>query len=342
MTKRCIALYSGGLDSILVVKLMQEQGVEVVAVSFSTPFFGHDLLTDTQNRLEFHERTYGIRVQPYDFTQDIIEVVGSPRHGFGKHLNPCIDCKIRMLATARGMLEELGASFVVTGEVLGQRPMSQRRDAMNLIERESGLKDILLRPLCAQHLPPTLPERTGLVNRELLLDMAGRGRKKQMELAAHFGIDPGNVPSPAGGCLLADEQVGGKVRLTYDRFRPGLPTRADVMLDIAGRKFMLDKDTVLAVSRDEKENRVLASMIFPGNVFLKIADAPGPICIVRGTVSPENLKTAAAICLRYGKGRGAEGHSAVYGPDPSRMTGTLEAPVVSEDFCRRFQIDLGK
>ena len=342
MEKKCIALYSGGLDSILAVKIMQEQGFEVAAISFCTPFFGHDLLTDTSRCLEFHERAYGIRVQPYDFTREIIEVVASPRHGFGKHLNPCIDCKIRMLATARGMLKDLGASFVVTGEVLGQRPMSQRRDTMNIIEKESGLKDILLRPLCAQHLPPTLPERTGLVNREQLLDLAGRGRKKQMDLAESFGIDPGDIPSPAGGCLLTDEQISRKVRSTYERLKPDLPTRADIMLDIAGRRFTLDKDKVIVESREENENRVISYMTFPGNVFLKIADVPGPVCIVRGRVTPENLENAAAICLRYGKGRGTGGHRAVYGPEPSRMTGTLEAPVVPDDFCRRFQIDWAK
>jgi len=342
MTKRCIALYSGGLDSILAVKAMQEQSFDVIAVSFCTPFFGYDMLADASRQKEFHEKAYGIRVEPYDFTDDIIDVVGNPRHGFGRYLNPCIDCKIRMLKTAGMLLDRLNASFVVTGEVLGQRPMSQRRDAMNLIEKESGLKDILLRPLCAKRLAPTWPERTGLVDRERLHDMAGRGRKRQMELAVYYGIDPETIPTPAGGCLLASEQISCKVRATFERFKPGLPSRADVILDTLGRKFILEDGTVLVVSRSDEENRALSGMVFPGNMFLRIADVPGPLCIIRGDVSKKSLQTAASICLRYGKARGIGGHRAVYGPHPSRMTDVVEAPAVSEDFCRRFQIDLSK
>ena len=342
MKKKCIALYSGGLDSILAVKLMQEQSVDVVAVYFCTPFFGADVLLDPEKHREYHMRVYGIHITPYDFTEDIIDAVNDPEHGFGKHLNPCIDCKIRMLKRAGQMLEELDASFVVTGEVLGQRPMSQRRDAMNLIEKKSGLKDILLRPLCAKHLPPSLPERSDIVDREQLLDAAGRGRKAQIELARKFGIAPGNIPNPAGGCLLTDGQISRKVRSTFERFRPGRPSRADIVLDTAGRKFMLDENTVLVISRSEDENRFLSSLVWPGNVFLKIADVPGPLSIVRGDISEENLRKAAALCLRYGKGRGTEGRVAVHGPNPEAMTGTVDAPEVEEDYCRRFQIDLNK
>ncbi|HQO81718.1 MAG TPA: hypothetical protein PKW48_11735 [Deltaproteobacteria bacterium] len=342
MAKRCIALYSGGLDSILAIRMMQEQSFEVIPLYFCTPFFGYDVLVNADAHKEFHERAYGIRMHPVDFTDDIIDVVRDPRHGFGKHLNPCIDCKIRMLRKAGSMMEQLDASFVVTGEVLGQRPMSQRRDAMNLIERESGLKDLLLRPLCARHLPPTRPERTGLVDRERLGDMAGRGRKAQMELAAKYGVTPETMPTPAGGCLLADEQISRKVGLTFERFRPGVPSRADILLDILGRKFMIDEKTVLIVSRNEEENRMLSSMVFPGNIFLRIADVPGPLCVMRGDASEKNLRTAAAVCLRYSKGRGMDGRMAIYGPDPSALTGTVEASAVSEEYCRRFQIDLNK
>lgn len=342
MKKKCIALYSGGLDSILAVKLMQEQSVDVVAVYFCTPFFGADVLFDPEKHGEYHWKTYGIRITPYDFTEDIIDAVSGPEHGFGKHLNPCIDCKIRMLKRARLMLEETDASFVVTGEVLGQRPMSQRRDAMNLIEKKSGLKDILLRPLCAKHLPPSLPERSNIIDRGQLLDAAGRGRKIQIELALKYGIEPSTIPNPAGGCLLTDEQISRKIRSTFERFRPGKPARADIELDTAGRKFMLDENTVLVISRSEDENRFLASQVWPGNVFLKIADVPGPLGIIRGALSEENLRRAAALCLRYGKGRGTDGRMAVYGPDPQAMTATIDAPVAKEDFCKRFQIDLNK
>ena len=160
--------------------------------------------------------------------------------------------------------------------------------------------------------------------------------------AAKYGITPETMPTPAGGCLLADEQISRKVGLTFERFRPGVPSRADILLDILGRKFMLDENTVLIVSRNEEENRMLSSMVFQGNTFLKIADVPGPMCVMRGDASEKNLRTAAAVCLRYSKGRGMEGRVAVYGPDPSALTGTVEASAVSEEYCRRFQIDLNK
>ena len=338
MKKKCIALYSGGLDSILAVKLMQEQSIDVVAVNFCT-LFGYDVLLNPEKHREYHQKTYGF-TSPHAILPRHMSGERS-EHGYGKHLNPCIDCKIRMFKRARSMLEEMDASFVVTGEVLGQRPMSQRRDAMNLIEKKSGLKDILVRPLCAKHLPPSLPEQLGIIDRERLLDAAGRGRKTQIELALKYGIEPSAIPNPAGGCLLTDEQISRKVRSTFERFRPGKPSRPDIVLDIAGRKFMLDENTVLVISRSEDENRFLASQVWPGNVFLKIADVPGPLSIV-GNLSEENLRIAAALCLRYGKGRGTAGHVAVYGPDPESMIGTVDAPVVEEDFCRRFQIDLNK
>jgi tRNA-uridine 2-sulfurtransferase len=339
-SKRCVALYSGGLDSILVVKMMQEQSIDVIPVFFCSPFFGMDALQDPEPFKESHRKNYGIDVYPIDFSSEIIKIVSNPKHGYGKNLNPCIDCKIGMLKKAGELLKTLDASFVVTGEVLGQRPMSQRRDTMNLIIKETGLKDILLRPLCAKHLLPTLPEREGLIRRELLGDIAGRGRKIQMDLAMKYGIDLDALPTPAGGCLLTYEQIAGKVRSTFKRFQPCLPSPADIMLDTLGRKFILDDETVLVVSRDEEENKRLSSLAFPGNVFMKIADVPGPLCIIRGNDSEENCEKAASICLRYGKAKGESGYTAVYGPDPLSMTGTINAQVMSDDRCKTFQIDL--
>lgn len=337
--KRCIALYSGGLDSILAVKMMRDQSIDVVPVYFCSPFFGMDALQDPEPFKEFHRVNFGIEVCPIDFSKDIIGIISNAKHGYGKNLNPCIDCKIGMLRKAGELLRTLDASFLVTGEVLGQRPMSQRRDAMNLIIKETGLRDILLRPLCAKLLPLTLPEREGHIRRELLGEITGRGRKVQMELAAKYGINPDAVPTPAGGCLLTHEQIAGKVRSTLKRFQPDLPLPADVILDTIGRKFILDSETVLVVSRDEEENRRLSRLALPGNEFLKIADVPGPLCIIRGNVSEENRKKAAGICLRYGKGRGKCGNTAVYGPDPLSLTKNIDAPVLSDDLCKAFQID---
>ncbi|HHO75540.1 MAG TPA: tRNA 4-thiouridine(8) synthase ThiI [Deltaproteobacteria bacterium] len=247
-----------------------------------------------------------------------------------------------MLKKAKGLLETYNASFVITGEILGQRPMSQRRESMNSIVRESGLKDILLRPLCARKLKETLPERMGFVDREALGCITGRGRKDQIMLAVKYGINKETIPTPAGGCLLTDEQISLKVKNTFERFHPAMPGKEDLILDIVGRKFCLDESTVLVVSRSEEENGILSTLISPGNIFVKIADVPGPLSIVRGNPTKDNMLKAAAICMRYGKGRGLNGQMALYGPDPYNFADCIESPVVTEEYCVTFQLDLNK
>lgn len=340
--RRCIALYSGGLDSILAIKVIEEQGIEVVPIKFYSPFFGFEIIMDNDAYRHYHMSAFAIDVRLVDFTQDIIKIVKNPHHGYGKHLNPCIDCKIGMLRKAGAMMEDVDASFIITGEVLGQRPMSQRKDSMNVIINESGLKDKILRPLSAKLLKETLPERLSVVNRERLVDISGRGRKDQIMLAEKYRIDKEKIPTPAGGCLLTDEQISLKVRKTYERFHPGLPCKDDIILDVVGRKFSLDESTVLVVSRNDQENKILSKLASPGNIFVKVADVPGPLSILRGTPTKENILKAASICLRYGKGRGSSGHTALFGPDPNNMTGCVESPVVSEEYCATFQIDLNK
>jgi tRNA-specific 2-thiouridylase len=334
---RCIALYSGGLDSILAIKVIQEQGIDVIPILFYTPFFGFDAMKDPESFKKKHADKYGMNIHTIDYTDDIIQILSNPPHGFGKHLNPCIDCKIGMLKKSRHLLETLNASFIITGEVVGQRPMSQRRHTMKIIEKESGLSDILLRPLCARYLPEALPERLGLVKRDALWDLRGRGRKIQIAHALAYGIKEEDIPTPAGGCLLTDEHISIKVKQTFQRCSPSLPGIADIMLDIVGRKFVLDSTTMLVVSRNEEENKLLSTMRYSGNIFLKINEVPGPLCIVRGEVTRENLVLAAGICLRYGKGKGSTGHVGVYGEDPDHMDQSVEAPVFSLDYCRAFQ-----
>jgi tRNA-uridine 2-sulfurtransferase len=335
--KRCIALYSGGLDSILAIKIMQDQGIEVIPLYFCTPFFGFDAMRNPDDFAKNHQEKFKINPQIIDYTDDMIEILSNPRHGFGKHLNPCIDCKIGMLKRAQKLLECMDASFVITGEVLMQRPMSQRRQVMRNIEKESGLNDLLLRPLCAINLEETMPERLGTVNREQLWNLSGRGRKPQMDRAVAYGITKEDIPSPAGGCLLTYEQIAKKVKYTFDKHAPKLPARPDIMLDVIGRKFVFDDSTVLIVSRDEKENAILSSMKYQANTFLMIKDVPGPLCIVRGGLTQENLSLSAGICLRYGKAKGNSGHTAIYGNDPDAMVKTMDAPVFSEEFCKTFQ-----
>jgi hypothetical protein len=335
--RRCLALYSGGLDSILAIKVMEGQGFEVMPLYFCTPFMGLPALLNPAAFVERHQRLYGVKVRIIDYTEDLTAIIKAPPHGFGRHLNPCIDCKIGMLRRARALLEETGSSFVVTGEVLGQRPMSQRRTILPVIERASGLEGLLLRPLCARHLPVTLPESRGLVDREALWDIRGRGRTVQIERAASYGITGDNVPTPAGGCLLTDRQISRRVRDTFDRVSPGLPSRADLLLDVVGRRFRLDPHTILVVGRNEEENRIMETFTDPGNVFLAIEDVPGPLCIIRGDAGQEQLRLAAGICLRYGKAKGSQGRQAAYGVNPPALDGRIQAPVLSDDFCRSLQ-----
>jgi tRNA-uridine 2-sulfurtransferase len=337
MNRRCIALYSGGLDSILAIKLMDELDIEVIPLFFCTPFFGFEALRDPETFKKIHNERYGIDFQVIDYTDDIIHIVNDPPHGYGKHLNPCIDCKIGMLRKAKALLTNMDASFVITGEVLGQRPMSQRWHTMKTIEKESGLEDILLRPLCAQHLPVTLPERLGVVRREGLWDLSGRGRKAQIERALAYGIAEEHLPTPAGGCLLTDENISLKIRRTFTRFKPVLPQSADLILDIVGRKFALDTEAMLVVGRDEAENELMSTFVYPGNIFMKINEVPGPLCILRGKITDKNLILAAGICLRYGKAKGTAEQVAVYGPDPNKMDLSIRAPIVSDEYCKSFQ-----
>jgi hypothetical protein len=337
MHKRCIALYSGGLDSILAIKLMEELGIEVIPLYFCTPFFGFEALRDPETFKKMHDDRFRIHIKVINYTEDMIRIVNDPPHGFGKHFNPCIDCKIGMLKVASDLLKEMDASFVITGEVLGQRPMSQTRHTMRTIEKESGLEDILIRPLCAQHLPETFPERIGVVKRERLWNIMGRGRKYQMARAREYGITKEQMPTPAGGCLLTDEQISQRVRRTFTRSKPGMPEMADLILDVVGRKFVLDDQTILVVGRDEQENDLISTFVHPGNMFLKIDEVPGPLCILRGNMTSVNMALAAGICLRYGKAKGISEQVAVYGPDPHHLDQSIEASLFSVEYCRSFQ-----
>ncbi len=334
MHKRCLALYSGGLDSLICVRFVRDLGIDVVPLYFATPFFGFNTLLFPAEFKEKHLSKFGIVPEIIDYTDEFIKILADPAHGYGKHMNPCIDCKIGMLRKAKELLKDYNASFVITGEVLGQRPMSQRRDAMNVIERDSGLKGLLVRPLCARNMPPSLPEKEGILNKEDMLDITGRGRKRQEKLAFSYGILKDDIPSPAGGCLLTYVQIAEKVRRTIDRFSPKVPSRADLVMDVIGRKFTIDRNTVMIVPRDEHENVIAETLKFKGNVFVKIDNIPGPTGVIRGDINTENLELAASICLSYTKARGTEGNSASWGESPEKMDKSIDVHVIDEDLIK--------
>jgi hypothetical protein len=292
-----LALYSGGLDSTLACRVVMAQGIRVLAVKFVTPFFGYDLLArEEEYKLEVKEK-FGIDIFLNDITRPYLEMVKKPAHGYGKNFNPCVDCKILLLSEARKMMPDLGASFLVTGEVVGQRPMSQRRDTLRTIERQSGCEGILVRPLCARNLEPTQAELDGLIDRDQLLDFSGRNRKPQIELADKFGIE--DYPSPAGGCTLTDPVQSVRIADYYDE-NEEIKT-ADIRLLLVGRQFKMPKGGWLIVGRNHQENLRLEDLVQPGDWMLTPDDFPGPTVILRYNNDHDELGLAAGILARYSK-----------------------------------------
>ena len=292
-----LALYSGGLDSTLACRVVAEQGIKVVAVKFVTPFFGYDLLLRKEDYIRTTKEKFGIDVLLKDVTVPYLELLKKPAHGFGKYFNPCIDCKIFLLSEAKKMMPDIGASFLVTGEVVGQRPMSQRRDTLRVIERDSGCEGILVRPLCAKNLEQTQAERDGLIDRDQLHAFSGRNRTPQMKLADQFGIT--DYPSPAGGCILADPILSARIQKYYKKNKRIVP--ADILLLMVGRQFRLPSGGWLVVGRDEKQNDKIEALRQPDDWLLQPSVIPGPTAILRHSRNPEELEIAAALVARYAK-----------------------------------------
>jgi len=298
MNKKAIVLLSGGLDSILAARLMLEQGIEVLAVNFSAKLCMCGCKKTGDSAAQVAAKMLKVPLKTIDITSDFIEIVKSPSHGYGANVNPCIDCKIYMLKHAKDMMKECGASFLVTGEVLGERPMSQRMDALNVIEKAAGVRGILLRPLTARNLNPTLPEEEGIVDRKKLLDIRGRSRKPQMALAEKFGID--KYPNPAGGCLLTDPIFAKRVK---DAMKHGEFGEDNLALLSIGRHFRVSEGSRLVVGRDEGENSLLESLIKPGDIIFELTDHEGPTSILRGSASEELIRLAASIAAYHTKFR---------------------------------------
>jgi tRNA-specific 2-thiouridylase len=296
MNRKAISLLSGGLDSTLSTKLMLDQGVDVVALNFTSPFSSRRekerglQAVRTANEL-------GIKLMLKDKGPEYIDVIRSPKYGYGKNINPCIDCRIFMLRKTKEIMVEEGASFVVTGEVLGQRPMSQRRDTIQIIEKASGLEGLIVRPLSAAHFLPTTPEKSGLIDRERLLDIAGRSRAKQYQLVEKYKLN--EFGSPGGGCLLTDPIFAVKLK---DLFAQSTGfTLKDLELLSMGRHFRLDPDTKLIVGRNEGENEKLASLWEEPYVLFHPVEFNGPSAILKGALDSGTILMVANIIGHYGK-----------------------------------------
>jgi len=297
MTPRAIALFSGGLDSMLAVRLMQEQGVEVEAVNFKTHF------TCCQDQAGQAARRLGVRLTVVGTEDDYLDLIREPRFGYGKGANPCVDCRIYMFERAARLLEPLGAQFLVSGEVVGQRPMSQKRRDLAVISHHSGLEDLLLRPLSARRLPPTLPERKGWVDRERLFDFVGRGRRPLIELARQLGIE--EIPAPSTGCALTEKFFSQKVFDLLAHEDEAAPAKAwDFELLKAGRHFRLDEQTKVVVGRRESENAALVYLHgLPearSTALLEPESFAAPTALVVGPATDAALDFAVGLVTRYG------------------------------------------
>jgi len=297
---KAIALLSGGLDSTLAAKVVMEQGVELEALNFLTVFCTCTNRGETCLASQKAVENLGIPLRVFNVSEDYLNVVKLPKHGYGRNMNPCIDCRIFMLKKTKAYMEEMGASFIVTGEVLGQRPMSQRKDAMRLIEKEAGLEGIILRPLSAKVLPTTLPEREGWVDRGKLLNISGRSRKPQIELAKYFGIR--DYPCPAGGCLLTDPGFAKRMK-DLMLHNPDFSLN-DVHLLKMGRHFRLSHLVKLIVGRNEEENQKIQTFAQSKDILLKVSSFPGPLSLLRGEYVQGDIEKAAAITTYYSKAKG--------------------------------------
>lgn len=292
---KALALLSGGLDSIIAVKLIQEMGIEVEALHFANPF--HQSLTENLRKIRLLAFDLNVKLDIREFGEDYLRIIEEPRYNYGKQMNPCIDCRIYQLKEAKKIMVESGASFLITGEVLDQRPHSQRRDALDIVERDSELRGLVVRPLCAKHLRPTIPEERGWVDREQLFDIKGRGRDKQIELARVFGIS--DYPSPAGGCLLTYREYGEKVKDLIE-FEKGLSLHSVKLLQ-TGRHLRLTPQVKLIVGKNEIENDRLRQMASPNEIILELADYQGPTTLYLGPFNDQALYLAAAITAGYSK-----------------------------------------
>ncbi len=291
MTK-AVSLLSGGLDSILATRLTLNQGIEVVAVNFQTPF------SDTAAQARKVADKFGISLKIFNTGEEYFKIVKNPKYGYGRNINPCVDCHIYMFKKAGEYMKESGASFLITGEVLGERPMSQRRDVLEIIDRDSGLKGLILRPLSAKLLEPTAAEKQGLIDRDKLLAIKGRSRKPQLKLAEDLGIS--EYLTPAGGCLLTDPGFSNRMR-DLIRYKPNF-TINDINLLRLGRHFRLAPKAKLIVGRNEKENNKLLDLVEDGDVLFNATKAKGPIAIARGEFGTDSLHMVSSIVARYSDG----------------------------------------
>jgi len=294
---KALGLVSGGLDSHLATRIMKSLGYQITVLNFTSPFCNctradHGCKNEAARLAE----EMGIEARVEFMGQEYIDLVRNPKHGYGKNMNPCVDCRIMIFRRAKQVMEEIGAAFIYTGEVVGQRPMSQKKDRMMVIENEAGLAGMVVRPLSAQLLPPTIPEKTGLLDREKMLAIRGRSRKDQIRLMRDEYHVTENLCS-SGGCMLTDQNFSHRMRdlLSHD---PKASVKDARMLRV-GRHFRMAPGVKLIVGRDEEENNRLERMASAEDFLFFPGDARGPLSVAQGSFGPDDLEQICRTVARY-------------------------------------------
>jgi len=327
---RALAMISGGLDSTLAAKLIKEQGIEVVGICFKSYFFNEENAKRMTKQI-------GIQLEVIDFSKEHFEMVRDPKHGWGKNMNPCIDCHSMMMRYSGELLEKFNADFIITGEVLNQRPMSQNRAALDIVKKQSGFSDKILRPLCAKNLKETQMEIDGLVDREKLLDIAGRNRKTQMALAEEWGIK--DYPSPAGGCKLTEPNYSIRLKEVLDRKED--VTEKDVHLLKYGRHFISENGTKIIVSRTGEEGEQIKQLLNNEDTMFITAKFTGAMVIIPEGETPtdEDFTFACRLAVRYSKGKDEELVQVKFGKVSTEFNMTKEVNAMTQEELDKYIIN---
>jgi tRNA U34 2-thiouridine synthase MnmA/TrmU len=328
---KAIALISGGLDSSLAIRLIQNQGIELIGVHFLIPFSKHDSASIEESSAKKIADQLGVKLRIEHLKEEFLEMIKNPKYGYGKNLNPCIDCKIFMLKKAKEIMKEEGASFIVTGEVLGQRPMSQNKAALAKIAKESQVQNLLLRPLSARFLPKTLAEEKGWVKKEELEGITGRGRNRQIELAKNFGIK--KYPWPAGGCLLTEPSFCARLK---DLIENQDWTVENIDLLKAGRYFRITPWLKLIVGRNKEDNEKIVRLAKKKDLVLSPKGVAGPTAIARGVFDQTHKKICAQIVARYSDVKDSANIEIVVVPNKKKEV--IEVKAFSEADAQEFLI----
>jgi tRNA U34 2-thiouridine synthase MnmA/TrmU len=333
---KTVALFSGGLDSTLAILTVLRQGIEIKALKFLTPF-DQKLFEGTFHSLYLFSvaEKFGFEVKLIDLSDKFIDIVKNPKFGYGKNMNPCIDCKILMLKEARIFMDTIGADFIITGEVLGQRPMSQRKGVIYCIDKEAGVTDYVLRPLSAKLLKVTTPEARGIINRDMLYDFRGRSRKPQMTLAKEFRLT--DYPAPAGGCLLTEPNYAHRLKdlLAYT----SSPNLEDLKLLRIGRHFRFSPSCKIIVGRNKAENEKMLSISVKG-VFLKVEGCGSPITLILGDITDEAIRVAASLCARYSDAKNLS--KVEVSISKNDFNYLIKVQPAKDDLVREYRVELNK